>query len=127
VPDATAASRPGLVRTVESLVEQAARAPGAARDLLDEVRGGGRWAGSGMVQRLADELVGMDPRQVGCALMVAGSHFSVIVDAAVPRPSVGWLGRQQRRGRGAGMPFIGTLLALVGEACAFRQSGSGGG
>jgi hypothetical protein len=64
-PDALARGRASLVHEADATLRQANAVPRVAEDLRLEAYGQGRWAGSGMVDRLAAELSGMDYQQVG--------------------------------------------------------------
>jgi hypothetical protein len=121
VPDALAAGRAGLVRKADATVRQANAVPSVAEDLRLEAYGQGRWAGNGMVDRLAAELSGMDRQHVGWGLVMAGTRLSYLANVGVGEIARHRFRRKLKKLDDAA-PFLGgdliaALLILAGDAC----------
>jgi hypothetical protein len=120
-PDVLARGRAGLVQQADATLRGANAVPRVAEDLRLEVYGQGRWAGSGMVDRLAAELFGMDYQQVGWGLMMAGTRLRYLATLAAEEIARHRFRRKVKKADDAA-PFLGgdliaALLILAGDAC----------
>lgn len=120
-PDALVRGRAGLVHKAVATLRQANAVPTVAEDLQLEAYGQGRWAGSGMVDRLAGDLSAMDHQQVGWGLIMAGTRLSYQANVAAEEIARHRFRRKVKKADDAA-PFLGgdliaALLILAGDAC----------
>lgn len=121
VSDTLTAGRATLVRKADATVRQANAVPEVAEDLRLEAYGQGRWAGNGMVDRLAAELSGMDHQQVGWGLLIAGTRLTYQASVAAEEIAGHRFRRKSKKIDEAapllGADLIAALLILAGDAC----------